>query len=798
MGNLPETIQPAGEEKAGPVRVLVVEDEEHYAMLISRILTESDQGDFVAVTAGSLEEALAELEEDSFDTIILDLNLPDSAGGGTVERIRESDPAVPVIVLTGIQDESIVGEAMLKGADNYLFKDMAVVHLLPRTVLRASEQARAVTALRQSEERFRTLFEESPDAVFVEDQQGNVLDVNGAACRLHGMAREELVGKNVLELVPPGRKEETARKFPDWGTGKLIALDTYSYTRDGRAVPVEIRGSPIMFDGRPAVLLQVRDVTARKMAEDVLKRRESQLHEAQRLARMGNWEWDILHNTSTWSGEVCDIFGVSPEMLHREAGQAFLDCVHPEDRERVTAVMEKAVAEQGAFETEYRIVRPDGEVRYVHARGNVVADDSGRAARMVGVTQDVTDRRRSEAAIRDSERKFRELVENMSSGVVVYGPVDSGNDFVIKAFNRAAETIENVSRRDVIGQRATRAFPGVEAMGLLEVFRRVWREGGSERFPAVFYSDDRISGWRENFVYRLPSGDVVAVYDDVTERRQAVEALRESEERFRGIFEYSPVGIELFDADGRRMHCNAALMKMFGMEGRDVIPAFNILRDQNTTPTMRRDLQEGRLVRQIRWIDFDGVREEGLFATTRRGKILVSCTFGPLGTDIPPRGYVSAIEDVTDHWRAEQEVRSFSRRLLSVREEEKKAVSGALHHEVGSMAVGMSARLDAIEEQCREQCPAETIESIRQGKAMLAESIGRLKNLAIEIRPPDLDILGLRAALKELASQVMRHAPLDVRLGVRGECGQLGTDWATVTFRVVQESLTNIVNGVST
>ena len=361
------------------------------------------------------------------------------------------------------------------------------------------------------------------------------------------------------------------------------------------------------------------------------------------------------------------MFGLTGNSLRADPSDVFLDCVHPEDRGRVARVIEKAVEEMSALEIEYRVIRPDGEVRYVHARAKVHSDGSGRAARMVGVSQDVTDRRRSEAA------------------------------------------------------------------------------------------------------------------------------LRESEERLRGIFEFSPVGIELFDADGRRVEANQALMKMFGIEDADMIQTFNLLRDRNTTPAMRRDLQKGRVVRQMRWIDFDGMRDNGHFPTTRSGKILLSCTFGPLGAAIPPRGYVSAIEDVTEHWRAEEEIRAFSRRLLSVREEEKMDVSSALHHEVGSMAVGMSARLDDIERRCAECCPPETVDAIRQGKAMLTESIGRLKKLAIEIRPPDLDILGLRAALKELVSQTMQHSLLSVQLTVRGDCRQSGADCATVAFRVVQESLTNAV-----
>lgn len=125
------------------------------------------------------------------------------------------------------------------------------------------------------------------------------------------------------------------------------------------------------------------------------------------------------------------------------------------------------------------------------------------------------------------ERRYAELFDNMSNGVAVYEAVDGGRDFVFKDFNRASEAIEGLERADVIGRRVTEVFPGVREFGILDVFRRVWETGESEEFPLGFYEDDRIKGWRENHIYRLPGGEVVAVYEDKTQLKETERNLRQ-------------------------------------------------------------------------------------------------------------------------------------------------------------------------------------------------------------------------------------------------------------------------------
>ncbi len=128
---------------------------------------------------------------------------------------------------------------------------------------------------------------------------------------------------------------------------------------------------------------------------------------------------------------------------------------------------------------------------------------------------------------------YRNLFDYMSSGVVVFKPIDDAHDFLITNFNPAAERIERVKRSDVVGKSVLEIFPGIKRFGLYEVLQRVWATGDPEHFPTKLYRDQRISGWRENHVFKLPSGEIASVYDDITVIKKAEEALAESEEKYR-------------------------------------------------------------------------------------------------------------------------------------------------------------------------------------------------------------------------------------------------------------------------
>ncbi len=156
--------------------------------------------------------------------------------------------------------------------------------------------------------------------------------------------------------------------------------------------------------------------------------------------------------------------------------------------------------------------------------------------------RDITERKRAENALRHSENRYRELFDHINSGVAVYEVVDNGKDFIFKDFNRAGEKTDNVRREDLIGKSIYKVRPGIKQFGLTDTFKKVWQTGRPAIHPVALYQDNRLRGWYENFVYKLPSGEIVAVFDNITERKLMEEEFRIQEARLANALKIASLG----------------------------------------------------------------------------------------------------------------------------------------------------------------------------------------------------------------------------------------------------------------
>ncbi len=265
-------------------------------------------------------------------------------------------------------------------------------------------------------------------------------------------------------------------------------------------------------------------------AEDAAREREARFKQLFEIAADALWLHD-RGNIIEVNQQACRSLGYSrEELLQMQVSDVEIG-LRPEE---LVKVWRQETSDPTTFIGRRR--RKDGFTFPVEVRTTRFSL-GGRHLRLAAA-RDITQRQRQEQELQDSENRFRELFNHMKSGVAIYEVRQNGEEVVFKDFNQSAEQIERLNKEDLLGRDIREIFPEIEASGLMEVIHRVWWSGQSEHLPASYYQHKQSSGWREHFVYKLPSNEVVEIYDNVTARVLAEKGLRESEERLRHFAEH--------------------------------------------------------------------------------------------------------------------------------------------------------------------------------------------------------------------------------------------------------------------
>ena len=249
-------------------------------------------------------------------------------------------------------------------------------------------------ASRESEERYRAVVEQTAEGIYLLDvDTRRVLEANAAFGELLGYSAEELPGTAAHDFVTQSPEELELNIRRTLEEGRRFVGERRYRRKGGSTVDVEVNVSVISYGGRRVICAAVRDVTERKRAEEETKRSERELAEAQRIARVGSWAYDVANDEGRWSDEMYRIAGFAPQEFV-VTYKMFSGLVHPGDRELLREAVRGALYGHGDRRgVDYRLVRPDGRVRFLHSEYEIVRDWSGWPVRLVGTSQDVTERR---------------------------------------------------------------------------------------------------------------------------------------------------------------------------------------------------------------------------------------------------------------------------------------------------------------------------------------------------------------------------------------------------------------------
>jgi len=434
-----------------------------------------------------------------------------------------------------------------------------------------TERKQAEEALRKSEARFRQMFEKH-DAIMllIEPQTGLIMDVNQSAAKFYGYEKSKLITMNINDIntLAPEQVTEERRKALEEERNYFVFTHRLA---NGKERIVEVHSSPVFVNEKQMLFSVIHDISERKRSEQALRESEEkyrlselELKEAQSTAHIGNWKWDVKKGEITWSDEMFRIFGIEKDSYSGRLGDVIKGVIHPDDLHLVLPSNAAAIANEPI---EYRIIMPDSSIRHIWAKsGTTISDQDGKPAFLTGIAQDITERKKAEVALLESEERFRRLAENAQDLIYRYElSPQRGFSYVSRAATvMTGYTPEEHFADPDLGFKLVHP----DDRHLLESTTQAGRDIRSPLILRWIRKDGTLL-WTEqrNVPIYDESGNLIALEGiaiDITERIRVETALRESEKKYRLIAENTSDGIIIFGADSRIQYASPGYLKQLG------------------------------------------------------------------------------------------------------------------------------------------------------------------------------------------------------------------------------------------
>lgn len=476
----------------------------------------------------------------------------------------------------GIAVLNLLGLALLPAiqpawADTSLAGPISFHVIIPALILIAMWHRDVVESDRQEELRarelkFRAIFDNSVDAIGVSKTGIHVL-ANPAYVRMFGCdSADQLMGKSILDLVAPSHRQQVMEYVQRRAAGEDVPnlYETRGLRYDGTEFDMEVHVSTYELDGETYTVPILRDITEQKRVEESVRRSEERFRDMAENIHEVFYLSDLTAPSMLYISPAYEtIWGRSRQSLYEDP-HSFLDAVHPEDRERVIAYLERQRRIDEAQE-EYRVIRPDGTVRWVWDRAVPIRNSQGLVDRMCGVVQDVTERTLVEEDLRRSEEKYRGLVDTMTEGLGV-----QDRDGLITFMNRQACRMLGYELEELIGRPVSILFDEANQKILHEQMSRR-KQGGRQSYEIAWLCKD--GHLLDTILSPNPQFDdlgnlvqSVAVFTDITERKRTEASLRISEQRFSEAMAAVSDGLWDWNVSTGEVYYSPGYFRMLGYE----------------------------------------------------------------------------------------------------------------------------------------------------------------------------------------------------------------------------------------
>jgi len=556
------------------LNVLCLEDELKDAELLNEMLVDAGYLVNMDIAAGE-KEYLSFLKGRNYDIILADYKLPRFDVHTALKLALELQPEVPFICVSGTIDEDTAVELLKQGATDYIFKDrLGRLAFAVRKALEGAanqkEGKKAEKTLRESEEKYRVLFEGSALGILATDVETHrLLYSNPASCRLFGYLDDEFLRLTITDLHPKDSMDLVMSEFESLMRGeKVISSALPCLRKDGTVFYADISNNSTIINGRKCAVGFIVDVTTRKQTEEALKQANSELQNLHNNLDLAVFSVDVIHNKMLQVSIAHEaVFGYCQEAFFNNP-MLWYEIIVPEDKPNVDAGYPVLFSGMNLHH-EYRIVHADGQIRWIEAKMKPTLDTNGKLIRIDGIASNITERKRLEETLLESEVKYQEIFESTGTATFI-----GGENTIILMANKECYSITGYTPTEIIGQKWDQYFAPESLQEIMKNHHlrrqnpdlapkkhevKLFNKQGEKR--DVILNISMISGTKQSIVSIL----------DITERKQAEEMLLESEVKYHEIFESTGTATFISDENATILMANNECCSIMGHTATEII-----------------------------------------------------------------------------------------------------------------------------------------------------------------------------------------------------------------------------------
>jgi len=625
----------------------------------------------------------------------------------------------------------------------------------------------------RDDQRFRAVIDALPGALFGHDLDGRFVVVNEAASQHTGWSQKELLGMSVGDIDPDSISRHDREKL--WqvlkeGASRVIA--STHVRRDGTTYPAEIHLNAITLDNRPVILGVAYDITSRQKAEAALRQSEKRFRALAELLPEAVFEADENMELTYVNARALEVFGYLTSDFKK--GMKAFDFIEPSDREQVQANMVRRLQGENPGLVEYRARKKDGTVFPILIHSNYQVED-GKFTGMRGIIIDISEQKKAEEELRTSRTMLETILKNMPGGMLIIG-----DDYRIYQVNKRTCEISGYTEEELVGQLCDIVCP----KGSISKECPIWDKQESE-FSGMDTAIKRKDGGRTPVLknaQRISIGGkqyILENFQDITQRKQAEGALRESEARFRQVYENIAVGVARVSLDFRIENANEPYCRMLGYSGKELEGKH--LRDITAPESLEENLEKQA---QLGRGEIDHYRMEKQFVHKEGGTV-----HGLLDANLVrdrqgrPLYFLGTVVDITDRKKTEQEKQRLEEQIHQTQKLESIGrLAGGVAHDLNNILtpiIGYGEML--VQETGRNEEEREMLEEIVdsgvRARNLVRQLLAFSRKQALEFKP--LSVNKLLDGIAKLIRRTIRE-DIEVKLIkaeslplVLGDAGQM-------------------------